>query len=252
MRTGKLSRFHILTALAIALCVVVPMWWLVVAVYIVVVALGVTFPQWQLFGPSRCCVVTNEKVVALTFDDGPDPEVTPALLAVLEEAGIRAVFFCVGQRVAQHPELARQIVAAGHLLGNHSHAHRYTTNLLSRRQLEADLSRAQEEIGRCTGVRPTLFRSPMGLTNPRLFRVLAHLNLPMIGWTVRGRDKGAASPAVIVRRIRRGVRPGAIILLHDGGATGNVLLPAVRQLIGELKDQGFRIVRLDEMLAMEQ
>jgi len=248
MRRGTLSRFHLVTAAAVALCVVVPQWWLVVAVYALVVALGVTFPQLQFFGAILCRVRTGRKAVALTFDDGPDPVVTPVLLDLLKRRGVRATFFCTGQRVEEHPDVARRIVAEGHLMANHSFAHSHRTNLFMTRRLREDLARAQEVIARVAGERPKLFRPPVGLTNPRVFRVAAELGLTVVGWTVRGLDTRRGAPAKVAERIVRRLRPGAIIMLHDGGVTDGVVVPVMELLLAELDRQGYRAERLDELM----
>jgi peptidoglycan/xylan/chitin deacetylase (PgdA/CDA1 family) len=248
MRRGTLSRFHLVTALAVVLCVVVPQWWLVVGGYVPVVALGVTFPQLQFFGASLCRVRTGRKAVALTFDDGPDPMVTPVLLDLLKQRGVQATFFCTGQRVEEHPDVARRIMAEGHLMANHSFAHSHGTNVFTARRLREDLARAQEAIARVTGELPKLFRPPMGLTNLRVFRVATELGLTVVGWTVRGLDTRQSAPIKIAGRITRRLRPGAIIVLHDGGVTNCVVVPAVELLLDELDRQGYRAERLDELM----
>jgi peptidoglycan/xylan/chitin deacetylase (PgdA/CDA1 family) len=216
------------------------------------VGLGVSFPQWQMFGRSLCRVRTSRKVVALTFDDGPDPETTPKLLALLAERGVRATFFCVGERVARHPELARRLTAEGHLIGNHSYQHSHGTNVFSVARLRADLARAQEELRRVTGHTPEWFRPPMGLTNPRVFRVAGELRLKVAGYTARGLDKRPATADQIAARILRGLRPGAIILLHDGDVPVERLLAVVTMFIDKIQASGYQCLRLDELLSYEE
>lgn len=258
MRCGKLSRFHWLNALTVVLCVAAlvllprPAAWCVagtvLCVHLAVVALGVTFPQWQMFGPSLCRVRTERNAVALTFDDGPDPAVTPALLDLLKQRGVSATFFCIGQRVDEHPALVRRIVTEGHLLGNHSFAHSHWTNFFTVRRLREDVGRAQEAIARVAGCRPTLFRPPVGLTNPRVFRVVKELRLQVVGWTVRGLDTRQGKPEAIVERIVRRLRPGAILVLHDGGMPCSIVLPTVELLLAELQRRGYRAERLDRLM----
>jgi peptidoglycan/xylan/chitin deacetylase (PgdA/CDA1 family) len=213
------------------------------------VGLGVSFPQWQFFGESVCRVRTDQKAVALTFDDGPDPESTPVLLDLLARRNIRATFFCIGERVARQPELARRIVARGHAIENHSHRHQFWANLLGEEKLEADLAQAQEEIRRVSGRTPAWFRPPMGLTNPRVFRVTRKLGLGIAGYTARGLDRRADGPERIVARLRRGLRPGAILLLHDGGVPAARLTATVTALMDMLETEGYHCVRLDELVS---
>jgi peptidoglycan/xylan/chitin deacetylase (PgdA/CDA1 family) len=211
------------------------------------IGLGVSFPQLQFFGRSLCRVSTNEKAAALTFDDGPDPRTTPALLDLLAKRGVRATFFCIGKNAARHPDLVRRIVAEGHRIENHSYAHDWRTNLFSVARLREDLSRAQQEIEAQTGRAPRFFRPPAGLTNPRVFRVAKELGLRVAGYTARGLDRRDVPPEVIVGRLMRGARPGAILLMHDGGVDAERMLAAVSQLLDQLAAAGFSCCRLDEL-----
>jgi peptidoglycan-N-acetylglucosamine deacetylase len=213
------------------------------------VGLGVSFPQWQMFGHSLCRIRTSRKVVALTFDDGPDPATTPALLALLAARGIRATFFCVGQRVAQYPDLARRIVTEGHSIENHSHKHHHWTNLFSTQRLQADLMQAQREIQSVTGRAPIYFRPPMCLTNQRVFRLVTDLGLTVVGYTARAWDRRPDPPARIAARLLRRVRPGAILLLHDGDVPAERLLPVVTNVIDSLQANAYQCRRLDELVA---
>ena len=259
MLRQRLTRFHGLLATsllaslwAVMACPRATAWLLVGGVACtagLLAGLGVAFPQWQMFGQSVCQVSTDRRLVAVTFDDGPDPEATPALLDQLGRAGVRATFFCVGEWVARHPELARLVASEGHLIGNHSWGHSRGTNLYRVARLREDLQRTQAEIARVTGQSPAFFRPPMGLTNPRVFRVVRELNLTVIGWSARGLDRREPSPERIVGRLMRGLKPGAIFLLHDGGVPADRLRNVVELLIDKLKAQGYQPVRLDELMA---
>jgi peptidoglycan-N-acetylglucosamine deacetylase len=213
------------------------------------VGLGVSFPQWQMFGRSLCRIRTSQKVVALTFDDGPDPAATPALLALLAARGIRATFFCVGRRVAQYPDLARRMVTEGHSIENHSHAHHHWTNLFSTQRLQADVVQAQRVIQSVTGRAPIYFRPPMCLTNQRVFRLVTDLGLTVVGYTARAWDRRPDPPARIATRLLRRVRPGAILLLHDGDVPAERLLPVVTNVIDSLQANDYQCRRLDELVA---
>ncbi len=250
-----MTRFHYIAILTAILAIAAialhrPWWclWLAVALF-VVMGFGVAIPQLRLFGPYVCDGNSARKAVALTFDDGPDPRSTPALLALLREAGVPAAFFAVGHRVEANPELAAQIVRDGHVLENHSYAHSNFTNFYTTAQLHAELSHAQEAIQRATGVAPVLFRPPMGLSNPGVFRAAEALKLRVIGWTVRGLDTRIKNPERIVARIVRGLKPGAIILLHDGNIPSERLVITVRTLLDRLRLLGYEMVRLDKLLA---
>ena len=156
--------------------------------------------------------------VAITIDDGPDPELTARVLDVLDEHGARATFFCIGERVAQHPALARAIVERHHEIGNHRHRHLKRFSLLGPRALREEIRRAQGAILEATGERPRFFRAPAGLRNPFLEPVLARESLQLVSWTRRGFDTVNGSARAVLGRLTRRLRAGDILLLHDGHA----------------------------------
>jgi peptidoglycan-N-acetylglucosamine deacetylase len=252
----RLTRYHLLLTTTLVLAIAVfclsagAVRWITLSTLFtscgLLVGLGVSFPEWQLFGRSLSRLATTEKVVALTFDDGPDPVSTPVLLDLLARKGARATFFCIGKRVARHRELARRIAAEAHLIGNHSFAHRRTTNFFSGAQLRADLERAQKEITRTVGRTPEFFRPPMMLTNPRIFRVARVLSLTVTACTMRGYDLRGTSTLKVLNRVLSRLRPGAIIALHDGGVAPDKLVELVEPLLDQLHSRGYRCLRLDE------
>lgn len=211
------------------------------------VGLGVAFPQWQFFGPSLCRVPTLQKAVVLTFDDGPDPLTTPALLALLARRRVAAVFFLVGRQVERYPDLSKQIVSEGHQVENHSFAHSHWTNLFTVTRLKSELLRTQAVIQTITGHTPKYFRPPMGLTNLRVMRAAADLGLCVVGYSARGLDKKTVQPTTIVQRLVRRLQPGAILLLHDGGVPVNRLLTTVDQLLDGIENEGYQILTFDQI-----
>ena len=249
-----MSRFHVavlitvpLAALALAsgktgLCIAA------VIALLVVIGWGSAIPQMRFFGPFVCRGASARRCVALTFDDGPDARSTPALLDLLREEGVSAAFFCVGKRVAENPELAARIAREGHLVENHSHAHSYAINFFSVARLRADLEQAQTAIEQATGIAPRCYRPPVGLSNRRTFSVARMLGLTVVGWSAGGLDTVHAEPAKIVARIERRLRPGAIILLHDGNIPAGRLLETVRMLLERLRELGYETERLDRIL----
>ncbi|HVU27801.1 MAG TPA: polysaccharide deacetylase family protein [Verrucomicrobiae bacterium] len=212
------------------------------------IGLGVAFPQMRFFGPFICHGSNSKKQVALTFDDGPDPRSTPRLLELLREEKISATFFCIGKKVEQNPELARQILLEGHLLENHSYAHSHFTNFYPATKLWNELARAQNAIQSATDSTPKFFRPPIGLSNPATFRVAKKMNLRVIGWSVRSLDTMISSPQKIVARVARKLHPGAIILLHDGNIPAEKLLATVKLLLATLRELGYEVARLDKIL----
>ncbi len=254
MLPATVSRFQILRIVALLLVVVALflhswiLFSLVVLAFLAAIALGVKIPQLRLFGPYICRGAGAARRVALTFDDGPDPRSTPALLEILREAKVKAAFFCIGQRVVENPALAARIVHEGHLLENHSYSHSHTTNIFTEPRLKTELTQTQMAIQQATGVAPELFRPPLGLSNPRIFRVARALGLTVIGWTARGFDTKITEPNLIVARIIRKLQPSAIILLHDGNIPADRLVTTVKILLDTLRGLDYEVARLDKVL----
>jgi len=249
-----MTRFNIsalIAAILIVAAVVTAKWWLLystLAGFLVVMGLGVALPQLRFFGPYICRGDPVKRQVALTFDDGPDPRSTPALLKVLREHEVEAAFFAIGNKVEAEPKLANDILRDRHLLENHSYRHSNANNLYLGAKLTAEVIRAQQVIEKHTGTTPHFFRPPFGLSNPFTFRVAKALGLKVIGWDIRSLDTRITDPAKIVRRIERGLRPGAIILLHDGDIPCERLVATVKLLLARLRERGYEVVRLDRML----
>ncbi|HSI22931.1 MAG TPA: polysaccharide deacetylase family protein [Methylophilaceae bacterium] len=192
---------------------------------------------------------TQRNEIALTIDDGPDPEVTPQVLELLQRHNVRATFFCIGSKVVQYPELCREIVRHGHAIENHTQHHRHNFSLLGLAGYAREIAAAQESLGRIAGMPPQFFRAPAGLRNPFLQPVLARLGLQLASWTVRGFDTCTHDAAQVRARLSRGVKPGAILLLHDGNAartvTGDpVILQVLPDLITSAHAAGLRFVTL--------
>jgi len=191
--------------------------------------------------------------VALTIDDGPEPAVTPAVLDLLDAAGQKATFFCIAERVQAHPDLAREIVARGHSIQNHTARHRHNFSVLGPRGYAAEISRAQDLLSAATGQRPSCFRAPAGLRNPFLAPVLHRLGLMLVSWTRRGFDTREGDAATVLARLTRGLAAGDILLLHDGNAARTaagqpVVLEVLPLLLAQLKAQGLHSVTLPEAL----
>jgi peptidoglycan/xylan/chitin deacetylase (PgdA/CDA1 family) len=188
--------------------------------------------------------------VALTFDDGPNPELTPRVLDMLDQHGARATFFCIGQRAAAHPELVREIIRRGHAVENHSMYHRLHFSIFGPRRMQRDISAAQQVLTDIAGQAPRFFRAPAGLRNPFLEPVLCRLGLQLAAWTRRGFDTRSGDNAARVAQRLAGKLAGRdILLLHDGNpgtdAAGNphctTVLPG---LLAAIERAGLRCVTL--------
>jgi peptidoglycan/xylan/chitin deacetylase (PgdA/CDA1 family) len=217
------------------------------------IAAGVALQGSGVFARPLLAVRTARPELALTFDDGPDPRFTPAILELLQAHGQRATFFVIGERAQAHPELLEAIVRGGHALGNHSWRHAYTTNLVAPRRLAEALREANALLERVSGHPTRWFRAPVGLLSPRLAAAARLAKLQLVGWTASARD-GVASRTVedAVRRLEGSLRPGAILTLHDGalGAREDLIAPAVlAQILARMAAKGLRSVTLDSLLS---
>jgi len=225
----------------------------VVADHLAITAAGLV-PRSRWLGPNLTRLPDSAgAAVALTVDDGPDPEVTPQVLDLLAAAGVRATFFCIGSRVRQHPALAREIVARGHTVENHSEHHLHRFSLLGPRAMAAEVLRAQDSIGSVTGRVPRFFRAPAGLRNPFLTPALARGGLQLVSWTRRGFDTLTADPGLILARLTHHLGAGDILLVHDGhaarrGTSAPAVLSVLPQLLRTLAGRQLRTVTLDAAL----
>ena len=230
-------------------------WWLAALVlnHAVITAAGL-WPRASLLGPNITrlpAAAAARREVALTIDDGPDPEVTPAVLDQLQQAGARATFFCIAERAARHPALVAEILARGHSVQNHSHVHRHNFSLLGPRGFESEISRAQAQLQSLTGQRPRFFRAPAGLRNPFLQPVLARHGLVLTSWTRRGFDTRERDPQRVLQRLTQHLAAGDILLLHDGhcarAADGRpVVLHVLPRLLERLRAAGLVAVTLPQ------
>jgi len=186
---------------------------------------------------------TAQREVWLTIDDGPDPADTPRLLALLARHDAHATFFVIGQNAAEHPELIRAIASAGHEVAHHTQSHPLAWFWCAsprsvRHELDAALAMLET-----TGVRPTRFRSPAGIKNPWLSRALRDRGLTCIGWSARGLERWHSAPKPVAAQVLRSVRPGAILLLHEGPRVPKAIrVEAIRLVLERLDRHGFRCV----------
>ena len=217
----------------------------------VVLATATLTPRSQWAGPNLVRLPpSGRNEVALTFDDGPDPAITPHVLDLLDRAAARATFFCIGRRAAAHPELVAEIVRRGHRVENHTWSHPNLFACYLTPALRREVERAQEILEKAAGRRPRLFRAPAGFRNPLLDQVLHRVGLRLVSWTRRGFDAVEKDPAAIARRLLTGLAAGDILLLHDGSALrggGNpVVLEVLPRVLEALAERGLRSVVIEE------
>jgi len=233
-----------------------PRWALSMGMCVIVAGIlsyGYFFPASDVFGKTYAQAVTTQKVIALSFDDGPNEPYTSQILDILSSYGVKATFFVVGKNVEYYPDVARRIVAEGHVLGNHSYTHKALSEFDVPDYSEVDL--AQAAIYNVTGVRPHLFRPPYGRKTPWELEYVKRKGLVTVTWSVSANDPHKPPSDAITEKVLHAARPGAIILLHDGngikhGADRSRTVAALPQIIESLKAQGYTFVTVPEVLGI--
>lgn len=228
-----------------------PLWVSIVAmaVYLGLVLGGVFSLRLRMYVDAVLEGPEDARGVALTFDDGPHPVHTRAILAALREAKVRATFFVVGRKVELFPDVVREIAADGHAIGIHSHQHDRLMSIMTPRNAEEDLVKALDAVQGATGERPWMFRPPVGHTSPRLAKAIEKLGLAVVGWSARGYDGlGGADPERVAQRVIGGLADRAIVLLHDAAERDDhdpVAVAALPRILGAMKEKGLPAVRVD-------
>ena len=182
--------------------------------FLLLCAVAPFFPRFRFYLPTITRGKSGKKAVALTFDDGPDPMTTPQLLQLLEEHAVAATFFVTGRKASEHPGLVKEILLHGHSIGNHTYAHDHLVLLRSSKLLIKEIQSTQDALGEF-GITPLAFRSPAGITSPRLRQVLKETNLYNVTYSCRAIDGGNRWIGNLSRKILKRMRPDDIILLHD-------------------------------------
>jgi len=202
-----------------------------------------------LFGKPITRLPRGERAVALTFDDGPNPDATPRVLDALAEQGVKATFFILGRHAERWPELVRRVAEEGHAVGNHGYYHR-KLHFKSPAYVRRDLELGTQAIVAASGVRPRLFRAPHGFRSPWVSAIARSLGQRTVGWSLGVWDSDRPGVDAIVERSVNGVRPGSILLLHDADGydpAGDRMqtAQAVPLIIERLRAQGYRFDRLE-------
>lgn len=195
-------------------------------------------------------VPTEDKCIAFTFDDGPDHRQTTEILDVLDQYNAKATFFVVGTRVEKHPEIVQMQLARGHEIGNHSYRHPSFQGM-SKSNMQNELSRTQQAIFQATGYKAVLFRPPGGFYNEALINVSKQNDLQFILWSWHQDTKDWKAPGVdrMVKKVLAGARSGDIVLMHDFVANSTQTIEALKQILPELKKQGYSFVTVSELLS---
>ncbi|MFN6465515.1 MAG: polysaccharide deacetylase family protein [Nostoc sp. DedVER02] len=193
----------------------------------------------------------NEKVIALTFDDGPGPKNTVQILEILKKNNIKATFFMVGQMVKYFPKIAQQVAADGHVIGNHTWHHWYFQ--MDGATAASEIDRTADIIYKTTGKKTTLFRPPGGFLNNGLAQYARNEKYAVMMWSEQSGDAERRSPQVpmLVKNVLKYAKPGAIVLMHDGGGNRSRSVKALPEMIAGLKAQGYQFVTIPQLLEMQ-
>jgi len=222
-------------------------YFILVLIFLCFEAFGAALIQSGYHLKATCKFETTEKIICLTFDDGPCAN-TENVLNILKEYHAKATFFCIGKNIAGHEEIIKRIHQEGHLIASHSFEHNYWYDLKTTAAFEKDLLLNTKTIKNVIGEEPRYFRPPYGVTTPALARAVAKLKLDVIGWNIRSLDTKIKNQKKLLSRIVKQIRPGSIVLLHDTMPDSNVVL---RELLIYLKNENYQSVRIDAMMKTE-
>ena len=224
-------------------------WWVYPAILMLwfsVTLCGSFFIRWNYHLTS---MHSNKNIsknqVSLTFDDGPQPEFTPKVLALLKQYNAKATFFLIGKNAEKHPELVQDILRQGHSVGNHTYSHTDGFGFFGTSKVISELKQANSVVEKISGFKMTLYRPAFGVTNPNIQKAVKTLKLSSIGWSIRSLDTTKRSEETILKRITSRVSKGDIILLHD---TSEKTIEVLERLLLFLQVNNLKSVAVDELL----
>ena len=238
----------------------------VVLIIVVLIILAVCFFILSLFFDEAVFVRKGtfyraqrmDKVVALTFDDGPSPEWTPQVLDELKKAQVKATFFMLGNHVERYPEIARRVLAEGHEIGNHTYDH-HVLIYYKMEELEKEIKEAEKAIKSVTGQNTRYFRPPKAWLSSREKKKIEEMGYKIVLWSLNSKDWVTYHDKQITSYILQRIQPGDIILFHDSGGVftaegGNrtQTIKTIPRLVKKLKEKGYRFVTISELMAQPQ
>jgi peptidoglycan/xylan/chitin deacetylase (PgdA/CDA1 family) len=188
-----------------------------------------------------------EKKIAITFDDGPSI-FTLEVLELLKKYNVKATFFCIGKNIEAHPEILKQIIADGHLVGNHSYSHSKFFDFYNANKIREEIEKTDLLLEKYTSKKINFFRPPYGVTTPSIRRALEKTGHKVIGWNIRSLDGGTKNQSLILNRIIKRVSPGGIVLLHDT-ASHSVLV--LEQFLQFLEQNNYKVISVEELLNLK-
>lgn len=221
-------------------------WWLTLptGLFVFLLFIGTVMIRARYFLPLRNHGDRSRREVALTFDDGPR-DITLPIARCLDKHGVQGTFFLIGENVRKKPEVVEELVRSGHTVGNHGYYHKWWFPLRWTRNMVREMEACEKAIEQAAGVRPRWFRPPFGLTNPRVAAAVLRHEVVPVGWDVRSYDTVIGTSSMLSARLRKSVRPGSIILLHD---TNEELVAFLDAFLPWLQSEGFKVVPLEKMI----
>ncbi len=253
-------RFKTINALAVVLLLLlsyfdrsydIPWWYYVLLIlgWILITIFGSFLIRWNyhltsLHSNKNC--INNE--IAISFDDGPNHEYTPKVLALLKKHEAKATFFCIGKNVETHNDLLKNIISEGHVIGNHTYSHSKNFGFFGTKKVLDELQKTNSVVHKLTGKEMRLYRPAFAVTNPNIKKALAINGMQSVGWSVRSLDTTNFSEETVVKRITSNISKGDIILLHDTSAKTVAVL---EQLLLFLQEKKLRSVTIDHLLQIE-
>jgi peptidoglycan/xylan/chitin deacetylase (PgdA/CDA1 family) len=212
--------------------------------YIAVVTFGTLNISFNYFFHSYCNSNTSKKEIALTFDDGPHPDITPKLISLLNSYNIPATFFCTGKNALANSHIVESIHKNNHIIGNHSYGHSGLFDLFTSTRMHKEIVDTNEIIEKVTGRSPLFFRPPYGITNPLLRKALKKTKMVSIGWSLRPFDT-VINPQKVISSLKANTKPGDIVLFHD---TNPNIIAIIEDYLIWLQKNDFKIVSLTFLL----
>lgn len=248
--TTSISFFILLFALIVQVQYEGSPWWIIlvpVILYLFFLVIGSLKISYNFYFPSLCTGKTDENIIAITFDDGPDKQVTRHLLNVLKKGNYPATFFCIGEKAVEHPDIIQKINDDGHLIGNHSYTHHRWFDLFSVKKMTTEIEKTNKAVENIIEKSPILFRPPYGVTNPTLKKAIAKTEMISIGWSLRSFDTFNDKEKVM-KKLTSKTKPGDVVLFHD---TDEKIIEILEDYLDWLKSNGFEIVSLDQLFKID-
>jgi len=249
--TYNITRLYLLIAVSVIVMLnwffAITLWWLILpsAVYLAYLIYGSSVIQANFFAPAYCSAETSEKIIALSFDDGPHAEYTPQVLALLAQYKATASFFVIGKNIHGNESLLKQIDSEGHSIGNHTYSHSFFIDFKNVQGFKDELNQTAELVLNSIGKRMQLFRPPYGVTTPNLAKAAKQLDYHTIGWNIRSLDTTNDTVEIITQRVQSQMQSGAIILLHD---TSSKTIQVLEQILNFAQNNGYKIVSVERLV----